>query len=274
MKHHLSLLPLFLVLGACGGGSTEPAKPTAATAPESPAPAYVLPSDGEIAARVYDPDYSVPAGFFADARAGTGSSYTIHHVMDASGSFEVCTDDFTTAEAWEAADNASRTVSGYYVGAVETERYFEFVRELSYSSDVGNVGAGTSPGYARVFKCSNTNRDGVKRSDLNGFAGVLNVTPRDAEDVRIFAEYIWQFAFFPYRHRKVLSSVGSATADSFDRSLILGFAVNQGNNRCDRIDVVEWAFALDKRSGRIEQRFDTVHSFEARLESGSPALCD
>lgn len=274
MKHRSTLLPLLLALNACGGGSAEPAKPAATPALENPAPTYVLPGNGEIAARVYDPDYSVPGGFFTDARAGTSASYTVHHVMDSSGSYELCTDDFATAEAWEAADNASRSVSGYFVGAVETERYFEFVRELNYTSDVGNVGSPTSPGYARVFKCSNTNRDGVDRSDLNGYAGMLNVTPRSAEDVRVFAEYLWQFAFFPYRHRKVLDSVGTATATGFDRSLILGFAVNQGDGRCDRIDVVEWSFAVDRDSGRIEQRFETVRSFEARLESGSPVLCD
>lgn len=274
MKQHSGLLPLVLVVAACGGGSTEPAKPAAAVAPEGPEAGYVLPADREIAARIYDPDYSVPAGFFTDARAGTSASYTVHHVMDASGSFELCTDDFATAEAWEAVDNANRAVSGYFVGAAETERYFEFVRELSYPGDVGNVGSQTSPGYARVFKCSNTNRDGVDRSDLNGFAGMLNVSPRNPEDVRVFAEYFWQFAFFPYRHRKVLDSVGGATAGSVDRSLILGFAVNQGDGRCDRIDVVDWTFTVDRDSGRAEQRFDTIHSFEARLESGSPVLCD
>ncbi len=273
MNHHLRLVPLLLALNACGGGSTDTTKPAAGPELQSPAPAYVLPADSEIAARVYDADYTVPEGFFVDARAGTGVSYTVHHVMDTSGSFELCTDDFATAEAWEAADNASRSVGGYFVGAVETARYYEFIRELAYTDDVGNVGSPTSPGYARVFKCSNTNRDGVDRSSLDGFGGMLNVTPRNPESVRVFAEYLWQFTFFPYRHRKVLDSVGHSTASTLDHSLVLGFAVNQGDGRCDRIEVVDWTFSVNRDSGRIEQGFDVVHRFEARFEAGSPALC-
>ena len=264
-----------LALYACGGGgSAESSKPVQAdSAPvDAPAP-YQLPDDLDIAGLVYDPFYSSPDGFFVDERATTSSSYTIHHVMDEAGNYEVCTDDFATAEAWEAADNDSRAVKGYYVGARETERYFEFIRELAYNESVGNVTSPTSPGYARIFKCSNTSRDGVDRSSRSGFAGILNSAPRNAEDVRIFAEYLWQFAFFPYRHKKVIDSIGAGSAATLDRTLVLAFAINQGSGRCDRIEVVNWAFRADRATGRVDQSFEIVHAFEARLEDGSPLVC-
>jgi len=269
-----ALMPLLLLINGCGGGSaTEAAKAPVAAAPPSADPVYVLPSDEDVAAKVYNPDYSVPNGFFVDERASSSSSYTIYHVMDESGSYERCTDSFATAEAWEEADNASRAVQGYYVGAYENDRYFEFIRELAYDNDVGNVGSPTSPGYARIFKCANTSRDGVDRSVLNGYAGRLNTTPRSAADLRVFAEYLWQFTFFPYRHKKVLDSVAGSSADGYERTLVLAFAINQGTDRCDRIEVVDWAFKADRSSGDVSQSFDVIHTFEARLDNGSPVIC-
>ena len=188
----LLLLPYLAIAASCGGSSSSStAVPENASSEATDAVAVALPSDDDIIAKLYDPHYSVPNDFFVDERAGTAQSYTVHHVMDASNSYELCTDDSTVAEAWEAADNASRSVSGYYVGAHETERYFEFIRELSYDDDVGNISDLTSPGFARVFKCSNTSRDGVDRSLLSGFAGTINARPLTAERVRDFAEYFW-----------------------------------------------------------------------------------
>ncbi len=269
------LLSAALGLAACGGGSSGETEtpPVSTPAPKATAPGYELPGDYELASKVYDPNYSTPAGFFVDDRAATPVSYTVHHVMDETRSFEVCTDDYAMAEAWEANDNASRAVSGRYMNTNETERYFEFVRELSYEDDVGNVDGATSPGYARVYKCSNTSRDGVDRSRHEGFAGYVNVAPRSEEHVRVFAEYLWQFAFFPYRHKKVIDSVGASGPNTLSRTLVLGFAINQGTGNCDRIEVVEWEFSADRETGRVEQRFDLVKSFEARYESGVAVLC-
>ena len=270
-----ALMPLLLLINGCGGGgaATEEAKPPVASEPQSADPVYVLPADEDIAAKVYNPDYSVPNDFFVDERASSGSSYTVYHVMDESGSYERCTDSFETAQAWEESDNSARAVQGYYVGAYENDRYFEFIRELAYDNDIGNVGEPTSPGYARIFKCANTSRDGVDRSELNGYAGRLNVTPRSASDVRVFAEYLWQFTFFPYRHKKVLDSFAASSPNSHEQTLVLAFAINQGTGRCDRIEVVNWVFNADRARGEVSQSFDVIHTFEARLDNGSPELC-
>ncbi|MDJ0941696.1 MAG: hypothetical protein QNJ00_18170 [Woeseiaceae bacterium] len=271
MRHSAVLLmPVLALVASCGGGSGESA-PTAAVS--QPVVSVETPTDNEIIGKIYDPYYSVPTGFFVDERAGMSQSYTVHHVMDDSQSFEVCTDDFDTAADWEATDNDARSVRGYYVGAHENDRYFEFIRELSYSDDVGNVGDLTSPGFARVFKCSNTERDGVDRSLLSGYAGRLNARPLNAPAVREFAEYFWQFTFFPQRYRKVLDSYDSSTSDAPAQTLLLGFASSQGTGRCDRIEVVEWRFVAAPSTGDISSNFRTLRSFAATLTDGSPSLC-
>lgn len=265
------LIPLLCVVASCGGGAaTESTKSTNTDVSSSSPPA--LPTDADIIGKIYDPNYSVPDGFFVDERASTSQSYTVHHVMDASVSYELCTDDFSVAEAWEATDNASRSVNGYYVGAYENDRYFEFIRELSYENDVGNIDDLTSPGFSRVFKCSNTNRDGVDRTLLDGYAGTLNARPMDNTTIRDFAEYLWQFMFFPERYKKVLDSYAGTNAQ--EQILLLGFASNQGTGRCDLIEVFRWSFSADSDSGEVSTRFETVRSFEAELVAGSPRLCD
>lgn len=268
----LMLLPLLATAASCGGGSSDSPQPAAK--PAQPDTAAALPSRESIIAKLYDPDYSVPEGFFVDERAGTAESYTVYHVMDESVSYELCTDDFAVAETWEAADNASRSVNGYYVGAYENDRYFEFIRELSYDDDVGNVSQPTSPGFARVFKCSNTVRDGVDRSLLSGYAGRLNVRPLNGARVREFAEYFWQFTFFPQRYRKVLGSAPTAGGGALDHTLLLAFASGQGTGRCDRVEVVSWDFTADAASGEISSDFRALSAFEAELVNGSPRLCD
>lgn len=269
----LMLLPMLATAASCGGGGSQDA-PKPAAQPAEPSAATTLPSREAIIAKLYDPDYSVPDGFFVDERSGTAESYTVHHVMDESVSYELCTDDFAVAESWEAADNASRSVNGYYVGAYENHRYFEFIRELSYDDDVGNIDDLTSPGFARVFKCSNTVRDGVDRSLLSGYAGRLNARPLNNTRLREFAEYFWQFTFFPQRYRKVLDSTPVASSGGLDHTLLLAFASSQGTGRCDLVELVSWDFSADAATGDIASEFRTLSTFEAELVSGSPRLCD
>ena len=264
-------ISLSTLLASCGGGgSAEVPAPPASDQVTQSAPA--LPSDLDVIAKLYDPNYSVPDGFFVDERAGTAQSYTVHHVLHTSGAWERCTDDFDEAAAWESDDNDSRSVSGYYVGSIENDRYFEFIRELSYNDDVGNIGDPTSPGFARVFKCSHTSRDNVDRSALSGYAGTLNARPVDADAVAGFAEYFWQFSFFPQRHRKVLDTWSNTSGS--EHTLLLGFASTQGTGQCDLIELVEWTFSADPVSGRVDGDFRLVRSFRAELLDGSPHLCD
>ena len=266
------LFPVIALASACGGsGSSESdAAPTVANnAVQSPP----IPDDARIANLVYDTGYSVPDGFFVDERADTERSYTVHHVLDESSSFELCTDDYAEATAWEQADNASRSVRGYYVESYDNERYFEFVRELSYDNDVGNVDDLTSPGFARVFKCSNTNRNGVDRLQLNGYAGILSTHPLDGDSVRVFAEYLWQFTFFPVSRKKVIDSYGTQSESTIVRTLVLAFASTQGTDRCDRIEVAKWRFSASRYSGEVYKEFVVVRQFEAKIDNGVAVIC-
>ncbi len=269
---HQVLLPFVaLFAAACGGsGSADSAKPEPAPAAAVPQ----IPADADIAAKAYNPNYFVPDNFFADLRADTAGSYTIHHVLDSSQSYEVCTDDLVVAQAWEDADNASRAVSGYFVTSIETDRYFEFVRELSYTQDVGNITSPTTPGFARVFKCGHTNRDGVDRNLLDGYAGRIDPAVLSSARLQDFTEYLWQFAWFNVTHKKVIASHAGGPSDALRHTMVLALVNNQGTGNCDRIDVVEWHFDANRSSGEITRRFDPHHSFEATLEGGVARLCD
>ena len=267
----LSLLPALVIAAACGGsGSTDVHNEQ--TPPESGA--AVLPGDQEILNKAYDSNYHVPDGFFIDERASTTRSYTVHHVLDESGSFELCTDDLVEAQAWEDADNASRAVSGYYVSSYENDRYFEFVRELAYTEDVGNITDPTSPGFARIFKCSHTSRDGVDRSLFRGYAGRLNTSILDGENLREFAEYLWQFTFFDASGKKVIDSYTSGTFDRLEHTLLLALVFNQGADTCDRVDVIAWRYSADPSSGEITRQYEALKSIQATVIDGVPGLCE
>jgi len=107
----------------------------------------VLPSDEQVMAMAYDNMYNAPENFFVDERSNTTGSYTIYQVKDESVSYELCTNDYAEASAWESADNASRSVDGLYVDSYENDRYFEFIRELAYADGIGNISDPTSPGF-------------------------------------------------------------------------------------------------------------------------------
>ena len=268
----LYVLTISAFAAACGGsGATDSSTSPANTV--SADPAHAVPGDEQIAALVYDNAYSVPSGFFVDERSDTDRSYTVHHVLDASSSYELCSDDYAVALAWEAEDNAARNVQGYYVESYDNERYFEFVRELAYENDVGNVDDITSPGFARVFKCGNTDRTGVDRSVLTGYAGTINAQPLDPNSIRVFTEYLWQFAFFPANRKKVIDSYGTETEHALQQTLVLAIATNQGASRCDRVEVAEWQFSVDRVSGEVSKVFTTVRTFEATLENGLVRVC-
>ena len=232
-----------------------------------------LPASGQVLSKAYDNSYQAPEQFYVDERAATPGSYSVYHVKDVSVSYEICTDDFNEALALEAADNASRSVSGDLVTSVENSRYFEFVRELSYPDSIGNISDPTSPGFSRVFKCSYVNRDGTDRNLRNGFAGKLNASPLSQHVVKTYAEYMWQFTFFWPARPKVLNSYSAETADEFQNTLQLILVTNQGDARCDLTEVIDWEFSVDRNTGQITKTYRKLYETEAQLIDGSPQEC-
>lgn len=235
--------------------------------------ASILPSNEEVLAKAYDNSYQIPEGFYVDDRADNPLSYSLYHVKDQSVSYELCTDVYDEALAWEAADNENRAVNGTYVASVETDRYFEFVRELSYPDSVGNVTGSTSPGFARVFKCSYVNRDGADRNLRDGYAGTLNISPLSENVIKTYSEYMWQFAFFWPARKKVLESHSAETGDYYQNTLLLALVTNQGNNRCDLLQLVDWVFSVDKSNGQITKSLRPIYQMESQLVDGIPQEC-
>lgn len=235
--------------------------------------AQSVPSDEAVLARVYDVNYRNPPGFYVDERSDTPGSYTVYHVKDDSLSYELCTDDYAQALAWEAADNELRQVNGVFVGSYENDRYFEVIRELDYPDSVGNVSDPTSPGYARVFKCSYVDREGVDRNLRDGYAGRLNAKPANAVALRGLVEYLWQFAFFWPAKAKVLDSFSEEGNGSVRHTLRLGLVTPRGSGRCDVVEVVDWIFSLDEIDGSMTKSFQLRRRFEAELIDGVPRKC-
>lgn len=235
--------------------------------------ANALPGDTEIISKAYDSFYKVPTDFHTDDRENTPRSYSLYHVKDVSVSYELCSDDFDEALGWEAADNESRSVGGYYVGSREDERYFEFIRELAYPDGVGNIDDLTSPGFARVFKCSYVNRDGADRNLRDGYAGTFNSRPLSIDSMKTYAEYMWQFTFFWPARKTVLETFSSEQPNAYQHTLVLAFVSNQGADKCDLVELVNWVFTVDKSDGTITKKFELVRRMEAQLVDGAPQLC-
>ncbi len=231
-------------------------------------------SDEDVIAMAYDNTYNVPEIFFVDERADTIGSYTIYHVKDESVSYELCSDDYAEASEWESVDNESRSVNGVYVESYENDRYFEFIRDLDYSNGIGNITDPTSPGFSRVFKCSYVNRDTVDRNMRDGYAGTLNVSPLSEEVISTFVEYMWQFTFFWPARKTVLESFSDERADAYQHTLMLAFVTNQGFEKCDLVEVVDWVFTVEKDTGQVTKEFILQYQFEAQLINGIPDRCD
>lgn len=268
MKLLQSIL-LFCLMGlvACtGGGSNDSPMSTTVAA-------RTLPDDAEIMAKAYDALYQVPDSFYVDERADTHRSYSLYHVRDISESHERCSNDYNEALDWEAADNDSRSVSGYYVGSYENDRYYEFVRELASPDSMGNIGEPTSPGFARIFKCSYVDRDGVDRNLFDGYTGTLNVRPLSVDAIRTYAEYMWQFTFFWPATKTVLETYSAEQVHAYRHTLVLAFLTNQGTDKCDLIEVVDWTFSVNKTDGTITKEFKLLHKLEAQLVNGTPETC-
>ena len=71
----------------------------------------------------------------------------------------------------------------------------------------------------------------------------------------------------------VLVSTSESLGFGLRHTLLLALVTNQGTDRCDLIDVVEWRYQASSATGEIERTFDTVRSFEATFVDGEASLC-
>lgn len=272
MKNSLSFIGLSLFgFTACGGGSGDDLSDNAPV--NVVADARVFPDDREVISKAYDSQYQVPDYFHVDERAFTQGAYSLYHVKNVDGSFELCANDYQDALDWEATDNDRRTVGGDFVGSAETDHYYEFVRELSFADSVGNITAPASTGFARVFKCDYLDRADVNRNLRDGYAGTLNRRPLSVDEIRVLSEYMWQFTFFWPTQKKVLETFSTEQTNVYQHTLLLALVTNQGADRCDLIEVVDWVFSMNKADGEITREFNLLYQFEAQLVDGVPEKC-
>lgn len=261
-----------IVLCACGGGGGDSAAPTpTASAPPRP----VEQSDLQIAQSVYGSGARTPAGFYSDPPpSGYGYVSTLHLKnanVDATLAapqplYELCTDDWNQALAWS---ELSAQHDPQYSDLVETNddpRYFEF----------GRVRQGDPTFYvrARVFKCAYVDRSDANLRDTAGPAGLLNLRPLTAGELRDLSEYLWQFTQYNNVGNAVLKSSGSSSGTELTHTLHMGsLARGALSSSCDRVDVIVWRHTLDTTSGEMELEVQTLWSFGAHEAAGVVSLC-
>lgn len=261
---------ILLGLAACGGSGGEPNDRMTSAASTK---VRIFPDDSEVIAKIYDNSYQVPNDFFMDDRHTTAGSFSLYHVKDTSMSYERCSNDYQQALDWEAEDNANRAVGGDFIGSVESDNYFEFVRKLYFTDSIANSESPFSSGFARVFKCNYVDRAGADRNLRNGYAGQLNRRPLSASSIKNYAQYMWQFTFFTATRKAVLETFSTEKDDVYQHTLLLAFLTNQRPDRCDLIEVVDWIFSVNKVDGEIGKQFNLLYQMEARLEDGVAVQC-
>ncbi len=221
---------------------------------------------------IYDTTYRYPDGYYFDMHDEITQSYTLYQVKDFSNSYELCTDDELEAIRLEQEDNDRRVVNGQLITYTQNERYFEFVRELDVSGSIGNTGL-TEPGFARIYKCSYVNRVGVDRNDFNGYGGIMNADLSE-QVVREFIQYTNFFTFWWPQTAKTLQFSSEENNDEFIHTLLLGLRTNQGTDRCDLIQLLDWRWTVNKSNGEMERISYLVDQFEADLVNGVPVICE
>lgn len=254
-----------LILAGCAGGTNDAATPAAIDAPPTPPPAGF--TDEFLMGKAYDPAVSVPDTFYADPTRGLTVSFSLAHLrsgdIGASGDFELCSDDMSTAVAWSDAVSPQWPV----ITVLETDSYVEITRQRSDLTDWWAL--------HRVHRCSYLERTAADPAANTGFAGLLGAAHRSAESLKFVAEYLWQFSAFSNPGSAVLTSAPSAASDGWRHTLQLvhrvpGAGSTQG---CDRIELIHWHYDLSEE-GRVSRSLETIRRFDARGANGSPERCN
>ena len=57
-------------------------------------------------------------------------------------------------------------------------------------------------------------------------------------------------------------------------TLLLAFVTNQGTDKCDLIELVDWVFTVNKKNGQMTKEFKLLYQFNAELVNGAPHKCE
>ncbi len=251
-----------LALAGCGGSSSGAATESVVV------PVAQAPDDLKIARAVYGLEPSIPVGFYVEAQPYPDrQTFTVHvKARDvsaaASSDNEVCSDDFSEALDWSAANAQRQGYSTSLSGNQETDWYFQFDREI----------ASTEPAMLlnRVYKCSVVDRSMAS----GGLVGIVNRRPLDGSALKFLAEYLWGFSAYNNALHAALESQGADSANAFEHRIRRAEAKRfAGANNCDRIDVWDMTYSMDKTNGDVSLSETFVRDFEASYTAGVASLC-
>ncbi len=62
-------------------------------------------------------------------------------------------------------------------------------------------------------------------------------------------------------------------ANSHQHTLMLAFVTNQGLDKSDLVEVVDWIITVDKDDGQMTKEFKLLYQFDAELVNGTPQKC-
>jgi hypothetical protein len=271
----LAVLTATVATSSCGGGGGGGSAPVASTPPPAP-PTSVRPVEQtnlQIAQTVYAGPRT-PADFFADNHSANENVATTHlknSDVDVTASasaplYELCTNDWNQALDWS---ETRAQNSPSYADLVETNddaRYFEFGRARSGDPDF----------YVRdrVFKCTYVDRSSANLRLEEGAAGLLNMRPLTAEELRTLSEYLWSFTAYNNFGYAVLKSGGAPTAEGLTHTLYIAALQRNGlSATCDRINVLSWRHALNTSTGQLTLDVEPAFSFGARESGGVAETC-
>lgn len=257
LRAAIHALAALLLLSSCGGGGGSPPAVAGAAATYG-----ITQSNLEIAAALYQDAQRTPPGFVSDPPPAGAQLVATRHLqshdlsLTAAANYEVCTDNWNEALAWSEQTAALGGSYASLVGTIDTSRYFEFDR--------------TRPGTPvlllrqRVYLCSYLDRSNTSVEVGSGPAGMLNVRPETAADLRLLSEYLWRFTAWNNFGSSVLTSVEDPGAAELGHTLVIATLVRDAiSSGCDRIDVLRWRHSLDAASGALQRSLATLWSFSA-----------
>ena len=263
---------LALWLSACGGGSSSSTTSNTQSATVTTSASQAT-SQLAIANLIYSDSQRTPDGFYSETVPSFDGYVATSHIKTtdinagAILKYELCSDDYYQANDWSETANTLSGDNATLASSAETDMYFEFDRLRS----------GTPNGYLRerIYKCSYISRTTVDLQATSGEAGIFNVRPLSADQLKTLSEYLWQFTTYNNFGNVVLSSTGASDASGLTRTLNIATLTRaESSDACDSIEVFDWQHRVDTSTGDLTLSITPQYSFYAQESNGVISICE
>lgn len=268
-------LCLSLALAACGGGSGD--SPQSEDRAQSGAGAVRTdPEETDPALESVYFDRRTPEGFYSETEPDPGVFQSVAHIKNvdimapdeitaSTPRYELCSDDFSEALGWS---RAAGDGLGELVDNRQTTLFFEFTRTPLESPHLSNL--------QRVYKCSIVDRSTVDLNQPDGHLGLYTELPPSTGHIRLLIEYLWTFGPYNNYGNAVLSSnineEDSHYLHTLEQARLTGAAQVEG--ACDRIDVYDTRYRVDKLTGSITASEILKKTLYARFSNERIQTCE